>query len=126
MPYRDFQSTPSTDGDSIQKGSIGLEHLDPALFLAIQQIKLHTHTGVDSVQLTPTATPKALQALSPQLREEHGTTSGAGAVTFGNKFRQAPTVIVGALSSTAVYATSVTVSGFTMNGAAGAWIAIGY
>lgn len=125
MGYRDYNSVPLTDGSSIEKGSVGLEHLSPPLFQTVEQIKLHTHTGVDSVQLGPSATPYVLKALGPNNREEHGTTSGTGAVTFGTPFSSAPTVIVGSLSTTLSYATSVTKTGFTMNGAAGSWIAIG-
>lgn len=125
MGYRDFQSVPLTNGDSIDKGAISLEHLDAPLYLQVQQIKLHTHTGVDSQILKPEATPYVLKALGPGYREEHGTTAGAGAVTFTTPFQSTPIVIVGSTTSTPAYATSKSTTGFTMSGAAGDWIAIG-
>lgn len=116
---------PLTNGDSIEKGAVSLEHLDAPLYLQVQQIKLHTHTGVDSQILMPAATPYVLKALGPQMREEHGTTSGTGAVTFALPFQTIPIVIVGSTTSTPAYATSKATTGFTMSGAAGDWIAIG-
>ena len=125
MAYRDFASVPLTGADSIEQGAVGLKHLDAPLFQAIQQIKLHTHSGIDSLQLQPYAVPYNLKALGPNMREEHGLAGGAGTVVFNLPFQSAPTVIVGPVSSTAVYASNVTTTGFTVNGGAAAWLAIG-
>ncbi len=38
-------------GDDIATGSIGLRHLDAALFSEIRQIALHSHSGVKSRQV---------------------------------------------------------------------------
>lgn len=125
MGYQDFNSKPLTDGASIAKGSVSLEHLDAALFEAVQQIKLHKHTGIDSQQLDTIATPNVLKALGPQNREEHGLASGSGNITFGTPFISAPFVLVSPTSVTMPYVTSVSKTGFTINAAGGYWIAIG-
>lgn len=125
MAYRDFESVPLTSGDSIEKGSVSLQHLDPALYLQVQQIKLHTHTGVDSQILKPEATPYVLKALGPQNREEHGLASGTGEITFTTPFQAAPYILLGPTTSSGAYATSVSTSGFQLNGGAAYWMAIG-
>ena len=40
-----------TTGDQIANGAIDLRHLSAALFSAIQQISLHNHSGVKSIQI---------------------------------------------------------------------------
>lgn len=50
MGYSTFKSAPKelTTSDSIGKGQIRLEHLDPGLFSEIRNIALHSHTGARS------------------------------------------------------------------------------
>ena len=125
MAYRDFASVPLTGADSIEQGAVGLKHLDAPLFQAIQQIKLHTHSGIDSLQLQPYATPYVLKSLGPQQREEHGLANGAGSVSFTLPFQSAPFVLIAPISSTMPYITNVTTTGFTINAAGCYWLAIG-
>ena len=104
MAYLEQETKPKalTGKNEIQKGGIGLGNLDAALFLAIELIKLHTHTGVDSRQLTSDATPESVRGYRPKEREEHGTAtwtgtaaaSGSIVLTFGTPFTEAPEVLV--------------------------------
>lgn len=102
--YLTFETLPKsvTRKSDIGSGQIGLSHFDPALFLELQQVKLHTHGGADSRQLSPSATPQMVRAYRPTEREEHGTatwtgtasTSGSIILTFGTAFKEAPSVFV--------------------------------
>ena len=102
--YLTFETLPKsvTRKSDIGSGQIGLSHFDPALFLELQQVKLHTHGGADSRTLTPSATPQMVRAYRPTEREEHGTatwtgaasTSGSIILTFGTAFKEAPSVFV--------------------------------
>ena len=125
MAYRDFASVPLTGADSIEQGSVGLKHLDAPLFQAIQQIKLHTHSGIDSLQLQPNAVPYNLKALGPNMREEHGLANSSGTITFSLPFQNAPFVLIAPTSSTMPYVSGVTTTGFTLNAAGAYWMAIG-
>lgn len=88
-------------GDDIGSGQIELRHLSPSLFLELQLIKLHSHSGVDSIPLSFDATPDMVKGYQSGEREERGTatwTGGASAsgsviVTFGNTFSSVPTCI---------------------------------
>ena len=102
--YLTFETLPKsvTRKSDIGVGQIGLSHFDPALFLELQQVKLHTHGGSDSRQLTSSATPQMVRGFKPTEREEHGTatwsgsasTSGSIILTFGTAFKEVPTVFV--------------------------------
>jgi hypothetical protein len=102
--YLTFETLPKsvTRKSDIGSGQIGLSHFDPALFLELQQVKLHTHGGADSRQLTQSATPQMVKGYRPSEREEHGTatwtgsasTSGSIVLTFGTAFKEAPSVFV--------------------------------
>lgn len=88
-------------GDDIGGGQIELRHLSPSLFLELQLIKLHSHSGVDSIPLTFRATPDMVKGYQSGEREERGTatwTGGASAsgsviITFGNVFSSVPTCL---------------------------------
>ncbi|MCK9370694.1 hypothetical protein M0R04_12360 [Candidatus Dojkabacteria bacterium] len=102
--YLTFETLPKsvTRKSDIGPGQIGLSHFDPALFLELQQVKLHTHGGADSRTLTPSATPQMVRAYRPTEREEHGVATWTGAasasgsiiLTFGTAFKEAPSVFV--------------------------------
>jgi len=53
MGYATFKSSPKnvTQSSDIGPGQVKLEHLDPALFSEIQNIKYHAHTGSGSRKL---------------------------------------------------------------------------
>jgi hypothetical protein len=104
MPvYTQFAYKPkaqTTRGD-IGKGQLYLEHLSPALYLELQSIKLHLHTGVDSQILPPEATPYMVRGYKLRERVERATSiwsgaagsAGSIAVTFGTSFNEIPTII---------------------------------
>jgi hypothetical protein len=50
MGYSSQKGAPKglVTGDDIERGAIGLIHLDPGLFVEIQKIALHAHTGTGS------------------------------------------------------------------------------
>lgn len=85
-------------GDDIGGGQIELRHLSPSLFLELQLIKLHSHTGTDSVPLTFDSTPDMVKGYQGGEREEHGTATWTGAasdngsvvITFGTSFSSTP------------------------------------
>lgn len=89
-----------TQKGDIDKGQVALEHIDPALFLQLQLVKLHTHQGSDSRRLDSDATPEMVRAYRPKEREEHGvatwtggaSASGSVALTFGTAFSEVPDV----------------------------------
>lgn len=56
---------------------------------------------------------------------QSGNASATGAITFKRAYKSAPVVIVSSKSGTLAYPTTVTTTGFTLNGAAAYWIAIG-
>lgn len=99
-----FESLPKsvTKSGDIGRGQVTLGHFDPALFLELQLVKLHTHRGSDSVVLEASATPYAVKSYRPSEREEHGvatwtgsaSTSGSVILTFGTAFKEAPNVWV--------------------------------
>lgn len=51
--YKKFGFTPKavSEGSSIGSGEIDFQHLSPALFSAIRNVQLHTHSGNGSVRL---------------------------------------------------------------------------
>jgi len=51
--YKKFGFTPKavSEGSSIGAGEIDFQHLSPALFSAIRNVQLHTHSGNGSVRL---------------------------------------------------------------------------
>lgn len=102
--YMTFESLPKslTKSSDIGKGQVTLGHFDPALFLELQLVKLHTHQGSDSRSLEASATPYMVKGYRPSEREEHGvatwtggaSTSGSVILTFGTAFKEAPDVFV--------------------------------
>lgn len=102
MGYLQFNTLPKalTQKGDVGKGQIALEHIDPALFLQLQLVKLHTHQGSDSRTLTAESTPQVVRSYRPKEREEHGVAtwtgsaaaSGSIALTFGTPFQEAPDV----------------------------------
>jgi len=48
--YAEFKQSPKalTTADQIAPGAIGLNHLSPDLFLEVQSIRQHSHTGTKS------------------------------------------------------------------------------
>jgi hypothetical protein len=102
--YLTFETLPKsiTRKSDIGSGQIGLSHFDPALFLELQLVKLHTHKGSDSRSLDAAATPQMVKGYRPSEREEHGvatwtgeaSTSGSIILTFGTAFKEAPDVWV--------------------------------
>lgn len=99
-----FEALPKslTKSGDIGKGQVTLGHFDPALFLELQLVKLHTHKGSDSRVLEASATPYMVKGYRPSEREEHGvatwtgnaSTSGSVILTFGTAFKEAPDVFV--------------------------------
>lgn len=89
-----------TRGD-VGRAQVGVEHLNPALFLELQSIKLHQHTGVDSQPLPADATPFMVRGFKIGERVERATSTWTGVatdagaldITFGNSFGEVPTVI---------------------------------
>ncbi len=127
MGYLDLETKPKplTGKSDIAPGQVALSHLDAALFLELQLVKLHTHGGSDSRLLEAAATPQMVKGYRPREREEHGVVtwtggaSGAGSVnlTFGTKFNAVPDVFVIAQSGDAdiLVGTSVpTATGVTL------------
>lgn len=102
MSYLQFNLLPKslTQAGDIGRGQVDLTHLNPALFLQMQLVKLHTHEGSDSRTLRAAATPEMVKGYVPQEREEHGVAgwsgsaaaSGSIALTFGTPFLSAPEV----------------------------------
>lgn len=77
MPAYSEQIRPGkalTNGDSIGNGAIDLRHLSPALFSAIQQISLHNHSGVKSVQIKHSDLTGSYPASGILIRSANGTT----------------------------------------------------
>lgn len=89
MPPYSEQTRPGktlTTGDSIAPGSISVRHLAPDLFSEIQKIKLHNHSGVNSVQiklqdLTGSFTPSGILIRSPNGALWRIQVSNAGTIT---------------------------------------------
>jgi hypothetical protein len=102
--YGSFEYAPKsyTRGSDVGKGQLGLIHLNPALFLQMQLVKSHTHSGVDSLPLTAVATPEMVRGFKTREREERGTATWTGALaagggltlTFGTPFLEMPTVLL--------------------------------
>ena len=102
--YLQFETLPKplTKESDIGKGQVNLPALSPALFLELQLVKLHTHKGVESIQLEAAATPEMVRGYKPKEREEHGVAtwtgaaaaSGSVALTFGTVFSEAPEVFI--------------------------------
>ena len=115
--YGSFEFSPKgyTRGSDVGKGQLGLPHLNPPLFLQMQLVKTHTHTGVDSVRLRASATPEMVRGFSTEEREERGIATWTGAaasaasvvLTFGTAFREAPTVIVTAVNGDAAIVVTI-------------------
>lgn len=96
-----YKSKAQTTRGDIGKGQLYLEHLSPSLFLELQSIKLHLHTGVDSQLLPAESTPFMIRGYKLRERIERATSNwsstdspgGSIVITFGNKFNEIPTVI---------------------------------
>lgn len=128
MPYLTLETSPKekTSGDSIAPGTIKMRHFSSEVFLESQLIKLHNHLGTNSLRLGRNAYPDAVAGFYPYERVEHansewtGSASAAGslAITFGNTFKNAPTVVANVISATGadflVSIGSVTTTGFTV------------
>lgn len=128
MPYLSLETTPKekTSGDSIAPGTIKMRHFSAEVFLEFQLIKLHNHLGTNSLRLGRNAYPDAVAGFYPYERVEHansewtGSASAAGslAITFGNAFKNAPTVVANVISATGadflVSIGSLTTTGFTV------------
>lgn len=56
---------------------------------------------------------------------QHGNATATGTITFKRAYASPPQIILGAKGTTLPYATNVTTTGFTLNGAAAYWVAIG-
>lgn len=90
----------TTRGD-VGRGQIYLEHLSPGLYLELQTVKLHLHTGVDSQVLPPESTPYMIRGYKLRERIERATSTwsssagsaGAINISFGNSFNEIPTII---------------------------------
>lgn len=103
MTYLQLNTLPKalTSESDIAKGQVGLQHVNPSLFLQLQLVKLHTHAGSDSRTLSSEATPEMVRGYTPREREEHGTatwsgtaaSSGSISLTFGTAFQEVPTII---------------------------------
>ena len=115
----------TTRGD-IGKGQLYLEHLSPALFLELQKISTHLHTGVDSQVLPAESTPYMVRGYKLRERVERAevtwsgsaSASGALAISFGIKFNEIPTVIAVPSSGEVdiqCAVGSVTATGFTLS-----------
>lgn len=90
-------------GDAdIGSGELALRHLNPALFLELQLIKLHTHQGTDSATLKAAATPEMVRGYGLRQREEHGVAQWSGGasatgsivLTFAQPFLEIPEVYI--------------------------------
>ncbi|MCL4482635.1 MAG: hypothetical protein M1445_08490 [Bacteroidetes bacterium] len=127
MGYKTFayNAKSPVKSEDIGPGQIGIQHLNPGLFLEIQLVKTHTHTGVDSQKLTSDATPYMVRGYKLEEREERGTAtwtgsaspSGSIVLTFGNKFSEIPTVIAtpaGGDANIQVVVGSVSATGVTI------------
>ena len=100
MGYLQFETAPKalTRESDRGRGQVSLQHLNPALFLQTQLIKLHTHEGSDSRSLKAGATPEMVKGYQPREREEHGTAtwtgsaaaSGSVVLTYAVPFLEAP------------------------------------
>lgn len=111
MGYLQFDVLPKAVSrqEDLGPGQVILRHLAPALFLELQQIKLHLHTGSDSRQLPPDATPDMVRGYRPKEREEHGAATWSGAasasgsvtIAFGTQFAEVPEVFAIAQEGTA-------------------------
>lgn len=96
-----YKSKAQTTRGDIGRGQLYLEHLSPALYLELQSIKLHLHTGVDSQILPPEATPYMVRGYKLRERIERATSTWTGSagstgsivVTFGSSFNEIPTII---------------------------------
>lgn len=129
MPvYSQFAYKPkafTTRGD-IGRGQVYIEHLSPSLFLELQSIKMHLHTGIDSQELPAEATPYMIrgQKLRERVERSKSTWSGSASasgslvITFGNRFNEAPTILTtpasGAVDIQCVVGT-ITATGFTLS-----------
>lgn len=98
----EFAPKPYTRGGDIGRGAVGLPNIAPPLFLEIRLIKIHSHTGIDSAQLSAEATPEMVRGFKPSEREERGSaawsggaaSSGSVTLTYGTPFREAPSVFI--------------------------------
>lgn len=115
----------TTRGD-IGRGQLYLEHLSPALYLELQKISLHLHTGVDSQVLPAESTPFMVRGYKLRERIERSKSSWSGSaspsgaiiVTFGNKFNEIPTVIATPASGEVdiqCVVGAITATGFTLS-----------
>ena len=104
MSYLGFEVLPKslTRETDIGRGQIKIHHLSPELFLELQLVKLHTHSGSSSRLLESEATPEMVKAYRPREREEHGVATWEGAaddagsvvLTFGTPFSEVPDVMI--------------------------------
>lgn len=99
-PFAYKPKSQTTRGD-IGRGQVYIEHLSPALFLELQTVKTHLHTGVDSQILPAESTPYMIRGYKLRERMERATSTwastsasaGSIVITFGTKFNETPTVI---------------------------------
>lgn len=96
-----YKSKAQTTRGDIGRGQLYLEHLSPGLYLELQGIKLHLHTGVDSQILPPEATPYMIRGYKLRERIERSTSTWASTagsagsiiISFGHSFNEIPTII---------------------------------
>lgn len=122
-----YKSKAQTTRGDIGKGQLYLEHLSPALYLELQKISLHLHTGVDSQILPAESTPFMVRGYKLRERIERAMStwtaaaaaSGAIAITFGNRFNEVPTII--AIPASGVVDVQCVVSNLTSTGFTLSW-----
>ena len=98
----EFAQKGYTRGEDVGKGQIGIPHIDPPLFLELNLIKSHSHTGVDSQNLRAVATPEMVKGYKTVEREERvigvwtgsAATNGSIVLTYAIPFLEAPSVFV--------------------------------
>lgn len=124
--YQEFayEGKQVTTANDLGKGQVALPHLSPAMFLEMQQIKLHKHTGIDSQVLEPEATPFMIRGYKLRERVERATSTWTGSgssgtiiVSFGTSYFETPTVIAspsGGNVNIQVVVGNITKDGFTL------------
>ena len=121
-----YKSKAQTTRGDIGRGQLYIEHLSPALYLELQTIKQHLHTGVDSQILPAESTPFMIRGFKLRERVERalviwtGTASSAGAITitFGTRFNEVPTIVAspaGNLVDIQCVVGNITAYGFTLS-----------
>lgn len=97
----EFAPKPFTRGSDVGRGQLGLPLLDAPLFLEVRNIKIHSHTGVDSQILRSEATPEMIKGFKYRERTERGVVTWTGSantgslnLTFDKQFQEPPTVMI--------------------------------